>query len=135
MTSVEGKGILIVEDDVRSAALVGAMLRITGIMNMRVCRSPGEVPGAVEQMSRIDLVLLDIQLPGEDGYSLFARLRKHPRLLQTPIVAVTAQVMPDDVARAESVGFDGFIGKPLNFDHFPGQIRRLLSGERVWEPR
>jgi two-component system cell cycle response regulator DivK len=48
---------------------------------------------------------------------------------------MTAQVMPDDVARAEAAGFDGFLAKPLHFDRFPSNIRRLLNGERVWEVR
>ena len=49
-----------------------------------------------------------------------------------PIVAVTAQVLPEVVSQAQTAGFDGFMGKPLNFDRFPKLIRTLLSGEKVW---
>ncbi len=84
---------------------------------------------------QIDLVLLDIQIPNEDGYALMQRIRAHPRLRQAAVVAVTASVMPQDVARAREAGFDGFIGKPIDADRFPDQIRRVLGGEAVWESR
>jgi two-component system, cell cycle response regulator DivK len=48
---------------------------------------------------------------------------------------VTANVLSQDEARARAAGFDGFIGKPLNFDRFPQQILALLKGESVWMPR
>jgi two-component system cell cycle response regulator DivK len=44
-------------------------------------------------------------------------------------------VLPEDEAKARAAGFDGFIGKPLDFRRFPEQIRALLAGERVWTPR
>jgi two-component system cell cycle response regulator DivK len=48
---------------------------------------------------------------------------------------VTANVLPQDEARARAAGFDGFIGKPLDFDRFPQQIRAILRDEPVWIPR
>jgi two-component system cell cycle response regulator DivK len=62
------------------------------------------------------------------------KLRASPHLAGAKIVAVTAGVTQMDVARAEAAEFDGFIGKPLDFDRFPEQIRRILAGERVWMP-
>jgi len=134
-TLLSEKFVLVVEDEPRNAALMVAMLKIVGITKLKICKSGHEILPAIHETPRIALVLLDLQLPGEDGYQIFERLRLEPILKGTPVVAVTAQVMPDDVARAESVGFDGFLGKPLVFDRFPLQIRRLLTGERVWEPR
>jgi two-component system cell cycle response regulator DivK len=83
----------------------------------------------------IDLILLDIQIPYEDGYTVLRRLRERDRFAATTVVAVTANVMPQDVARAREAGFDGFIGKPIDSDRFPTQILRVLEGEQVWEPR
>ncbi|MBA3532292.1 MAG: response regulator, partial [Ardenticatenales bacterium] len=51
------------------------------------------------------------------------------------VVAVTANDMPQDVAKARQAGFNGFIGKPLSSKRFPEQIRRILRGEAVWEAR
>jgi two-component system cell cycle response regulator DivK len=135
VTLPSDKYVLVVEDEPRNAALVVAMLNIAGIVNVVICKSGGEILPAIRQMTSIDLVLLDLQLPGEDGYQIFERLRREPTLEKTSFIAVTAQVMPDDVERVEAAGFHGFLGKPLVFDRFPHQIRRLLAGERVWEPR
>lgn len=83
---------------------------------------------------RPDLVLLDIQLPYEDGYAVFAKMKDVDQLAQAKVVAVTANVMPDDIAKAQNVGFDGLIGKPIDRNRFPKQIKRILDGESVWEP-
>jgi two-component system cell cycle response regulator DivK len=66
---------------------------------------------------------------------VLAQIRKLPRFQATKVVAVTANVLPQDVARAQQVGFDGFIGKPLDCDRFTLQIERILADEPVWEPR
>jgi two-component system cell cycle response regulator DivK len=84
---------------------------------------------------RVDLILLDIQLPNEDGYGVLGQLRLHPKLKDTRVVAVTANILPQDEAKARTAGFDGFIGKPLDFNRFPQQITALLAGEDVWAAR
>jgi two-component system cell cycle response regulator DivK len=77
---------------------------------------------------------MDIFLPEEDGYQALDKLRAHPRFKDTLIVAVTADASVENMKRARSAGFDGFIGKPLDPDYFPTQVRRILQGESVWEP-
>lgn len=84
---------------------------------------------------KVDLILLDIQIPHEDGYTVLSQIRATPALKGALVVAVTANVLPHDIERAEQAGFDGFIGKPINADRFPEQIYRILQGEKVWEPR
>lgn len=127
--------VLLIEDEPLNVVVTEAMLATIGIQKVFTCKSGRSVNETLGRMPRIDLILLDIRLPGEDGYQILARLRQMASLAQVPIVAVTAQVMPDDVARAETAGFDGFIAKPLNYDRFPNVIRRLLAGEQVWETR
>ncbi|NTW03836.1 MAG: response regulator [Oscillochloris sp.] len=90
---------------------------------------------ASQPMLEVDLILLDIQIPYEDGYVVLKQIRSHPRLQQTKVVALTANVLPDDVRRARDCGFNGFIGKPIDADRFPEQIERILRDESVWEPR
>lgn len=82
-----------------------------------------------------DLLLLDLQIPGEDGYGVLKRVRETPSLRDVPVVAVTANVMPQEVRHARAAGFNGFIGKPINADRLPDQIRRILAGQAVWEPQ
>jgi two-component system cell cycle response regulator DivK len=86
-----------------------------------------------ESLSKIDLILMDIFLPEADGYEALDALRGHPRFEQTLIIAVTADASVQNMQRAREAGFDGFIGKPLDPDRFPNQIRRILQGEAVWE--
>jgi two-component system cell cycle response regulator DivK len=88
---------------------------------------------AKDAQQRPDLILLDIGLPGEDGYQVLTRLRADPKLRGTRVVAVTARAYPEEIQQAKAVGFDGFIGKPLDAQRFPDQIRRILNGEGVWE--
>jgi two-component system cell cycle response regulator DivK len=87
-----------------------------------------------ESLPNIDLILMDIFLPEEDGYQVLERLRAHPRFKNTLVVAVTADASPENLERAQGAGFDGFIGKPLDPDRFPNQIRNILRGEAIWEP-
>lgn len=135
MTDLDAVAVLVVEDDPLNAILIQKLLAITGVGEVVCCKTGEEARSAVQQMSRIDLVLLDLQMPGEDGFSVFEWLLTQPKLATARIVAASANVMSKDVDRAANMGFDGFLGKPFNFDRFPDQIIRLLQGERVWEPR
>ena len=76
---------------------------------------------------------MDIRLPYEDGYGALRKIRGSNRLKDTRVVAVTAEASLEQINRARTAGFDGFLGKPLDPDRFPDQIRNILSGEPVWE--
>lgn len=82
----------------------------------------------------INLILLDLNLPGEDGYGILEKIKVHDKLKEAIVIAVTADNTAEDVAKARAAGFDGFIGKPLRHDRFPDQLRRIMEGEAVWEP-
>lgn len=76
------------------------------------------------------LVLMDIQLPGRDGFALMEEIRQSPhRALR--VVALTAHAMAGDRERALAAGFDGYITKPIDIRSFPEQVSRALEGERV----
>jgi two-component system cell cycle response regulator DivK len=92
-----------------------------------------EVVEYADTLPRVDLVLMDIRLPYEDGYGALKKVRGSTSLKDTLVVAVTAEASYDQINKAKSAGFDGFLGKPLDPDEFPDQIRRILSGESVWE--
>ncbi len=76
---------------------------------------------------------MDIRLPYEDGYQALQKVRASSRLKETIVIAVTAEANEEQVRRAKAAGFDGFLGKPLDPDRFPDQIRKILNGEAVWE--
>ena len=77
--------------------------------------------------------MLDIRLPYEDGYGALRKIRASKTLKNTLVIAVTAEASVAQINKSKEAGFDGFIGKPLDPDRFPEQIRRILSGEQVWE--
>ena len=76
------------------------------------------------------LILLDINLPGVDGYEIVALLKSFPKLSATPVIAVTAYAMEGDRQRTLAAGCDGFIQKPIDVDAFPRQVAEFLQGKR-----
>lgn len=127
--------VLVVEDNPDNLMVVTDLLRMIGVKYVNSRASGRQGIKLAETMPRVDLILLDIQLPHEDGYEVLKNIRAHPKLQDTLVVAVTANVLPQDEARARTAGFDGFIGKPLDFDLFPQQIKAILEGEDVWKAR
>lgn len=131
--------VLLVEDDPSNILVAQKMLQFIGI---RHCVTLDSGPAALDfirqqgnspQPQRIDLMLLDVRMPEIDGFMLLKEIRKVPAWAATPVMALTASIMPDEVAAVEQAGFNSLVGKPLNIDRFPDQIRRVLAGERVWE--
>ena len=133
MTQPKDATILVVEDNVQNFVLITRLLAFLGVEKCEWKASGWQVLEFAETLPHIDLILMDIFLPEEDGYQVHDKLRAHPRFRDTLIVAVTADVSADNMERARSAGFDGFIGKPIDPDRFPGQIRRILQGVEVWE--
>lgn len=126
--------VLIVEDNVRNYALLARLLSFMGVKQTEWRRSGWHIPEfARDTMPQIDLILLDIHLPDEDGYEVLTRLRADDQFRETRIVAITADITTANLARAQSAGFDGFLAKPIDVDRFPDQIHRILKGEAVWD--
>ncbi len=73
-----------------------------------------------------DIILLDIQLPGMDGYAIAEELRKHVPLKETPIIAVTSYAMVGDRERIMKAGATGYIEKPIDPDTFINQMISFL---------
>jgi len=124
--------VLVVEDNVSNFVLIARMLGYLGI-HCEWKTSGYEVVEYADTLPRLDLILMDIRLPYEDGYGAQKKIRAAERFRAVPIVAVTAEASPEQMNKAKESGFDGFLGKPLDPDRFPDQIRRILSGEQVWE--
>ncbi len=124
--------VLVVEDNVSNFVLIARMLGYLGI-HCEWKTSGYEVVEYADTLPRLDLILMDIRLPYEDGYGAQKKIRAAERFRAVPIVAVTAEASPEQMNKAKESGFDGFLGKPLDPDRFPDQIRRILNGEQVWE--
>jgi two-component system cell cycle response regulator DivK len=124
--------VLVVEDNVSNFVLIARMLGFLGI-RCEWKTSGYEVVEYADTLPKLDLILMDIRLPYEDGFGAFKKIRQSPRLRNVPVVAVTAEASQNNLEKARNSGFNGFIGKPLDPDHFPDQIQRILAGEPVWE--
>ena len=124
--------VLVVEDNLKNFVLVARLLAYLGVKDCQWKASGWQVLEFADSMPRVDLVLLDIHIPDEDGYVVIQRLRSDPRFRDTRIVAVTADASQESLMRAKSAGFDGFIGKPIDPDEFPQQIRSILEGQPIW---
>lgn len=107
------KKVLVVEDNEDSRELVCAMLEdsyeITSCADARSALALLESPNTLLP----DLLLLDISLPGIDGIQLLHRIRSSEALARIPAVALTAHAMKDDESRFRSLGFDGYVTKPI----------------------
>ena len=119
--------ILIVEDSPDNMKLFRTILSLKGHEVMGLTGGEGLLQ-AIEEHAP-DLVLMDIQLPGRDGFALLQEIRKSPSA-GVRIIALTAHAMTGDRERALDAGFDGYITKPIDIRGFPEQVQRALSWER-----
>jgi len=124
--------VLVVEDNVSNFVLVARMLGYLGI-HCEWKTSGYEVVEYADTLPHLDLILMDIRLPYEDGYEALKKIRLSPHLMNIPVIAMTAEASIEQIKRSQQSGFNGFIGKPLDIDRFPDQIQRILTGEQVWE--
>lgn len=117
--------ILLVEDNEQNRYLATFLLERHGYSVI----SAADGCSAVELAAKLIPmgILLDIQLPGMDGYAVARALRDEPQLDAVPIVAVTSYAMPGDRERALAAGCNGYIEKPIEPENFASQIQSILS--------
>ena len=116
--------VLVIEDNRDNMELADYLLRAYGYKPLLASGGLEAILIAVEQ--RPDLILLDVGMPGMDGYDVAVAIRQHPALRRTRIVAVAASAMVGDRERIAAAGFDGYIPKPINPETFIRQIERFL---------
>jgi two-component system, cell cycle response regulator DivK len=124
--------VLVVEDNVSNFVLIARLLGFLGV-HCEWKTSGYEVVEYADTLPRLDLILMDIRLPYEDGYGALQKIRQSPRMKEVPVVAVTAEASLEQINKARKAGFNGFIGKPLDPDRFPDQIQRIIAGDDVWD--
>lgn len=116
--------ILIVEDSSDNLTLFQAVLRLAGHAVLGLPDGTGLLDCLAAD--RPDVVLLDIQLPGRDGFALLEEVRARRELRGLPVIALTAHAMEGDEARAIEAGFDGYITKPIKVREFADQVAKAL---------
>ena len=120
----ENASILYVEDNFENRILVMRILNAEGY-SVTFAENGREALSAIDEQE-FNLILMDINLPDIDGYTLTSQIRKNPKVSRTPIIALTANVMKGDREKSLEAGCDGYIQKPLDVDALPEQINRFL---------
>ena len=120
------KRILLIEDNVQNRYLANFLLEARGWEMVHA----EDGPTGVALAGQIDpvLILLDIQLPGMDGYAVAQALRSDPKLQAIPILAVTSYAMAGDRERCLAAGCNGYIEKPIDPQTFAEEVERFIKG-------
>ncbi len=118
--------LLYIEDNPANLKLVQMILRKR--QDLELLSAPnGELGLELAEAHQPDLILLDINLPGMDGYQILKALQEHPRLQHLPVVAVSANALPRDVERGLRAGFLSYLTKPIQVDEFLDMIDTHLA--------
>jgi two-component system cell cycle response regulator DivK len=116
--------ILNIEDNFENRLLIRRVLLAEGYELIEA----GNAGEGLEVLKTVhpDLILMDINMPDMDGYSLTAKIRSLPSFKSVPIVALTANVMRGDREKSLEAGCDGYIQKPIDIDLLPQQVEHFL---------
>jgi CheY-like chemotaxis protein len=125
--------ILVVEDNPDNLSLIDYLLRAYGFIPLLADNGADGVRIALAEHP--DVVLLDIRMPGLDGYDVAAAIHNMPGLEHTRIVAVTASAMVGDRERIVTAGFDGYIQKPIDPETFMATLEQYLPDQPVRDNR
>jgi DNA-binding response OmpR family regulator len=119
--------ILVVEDDPAVASMLQMTLAVEGF-DTEVLNDGGDALSRLDDEPP-DLVILDIMMPGADGYAVLTALRERDAWEDVPVIMATALSGDEDVWRGWAAGADYYLSKPFSLDHLRSVVLRLLSGE------
>ena len=123
-TQLGGRKLLLVDDDMRNLFALSKSLRARG-MNVVLAQDGYKALQQLQENGDIELVLMDIMMPGMDGYETTREIRRQPQWAELPIIAVTAKAMHGDRDKCLEAGANDYLTKPVDLD-------KLLSMIRVW---
>ncbi|MQS16850.1 HAMP domain-containing protein [Streptomyces kaniharaensis] len=124
--TLAGRTVLIVDDDVRNVFALAAALEQRGLT---VLHAPDGAAGLdlLRDHPETDLVLMDVMMPGLDGYAAIEAIRADERFARLPVIAVTAKAMPGDQDKSLAAGADDHVTKPVDTGHLLGRMRHWLE--------
>ena len=123
---IMNNAILIIDDDNRNIFALSAVLKARGFTTLSASNMI-EAFGLLEQPSRVGIILLDMMMPGMDGYEAAAELKRNERYKNIPVVAVTAQAMTGDKEKILAAGADAYLSKPVDVDALVKLLNQYLK--------
>jgi signal transduction histidine kinase/CheY-like chemotaxis protein/HAMP domain-containing protein len=125
--ALQGKRVLVIDDDARNVFALSSTLELHG---MRVAHASDGRQGieALLATPGTDLILMDIMMPGMDGYAAMTVIRQMPQFATLPIIAVTARAMPSDRQKSLAAGASDYVTKPVDTDELLNCMERWLAG-------
>ena len=120
-----GELILIVEDNPKNLKLARDVLQHHGYRTIEAVTAEDALELVAAQPP--DLILMDVELPGMDGFAALNQLRADPSTASIPVCALTAFAMDDDRERCRRAGFNGYLVKPIDVADFPHQVQSLVE--------
>ena len=120
---------LIIDDNANNIEVLRGLLSEQEFVCASV-QDPRQAEAALERLDHIDVVFCDLEMPKINGFKLLPLLRQR---LGNAVPIITYSVHHSEIDTARKAGFDGFLGKPLDADRFPGLLKRILNGQSVWE--
>jgi CheY-like chemotaxis protein len=125
--TLQGLSFLVVDDELEARTVVAEMLQLEGASVTVTDSAPSALRQLQAQGAHFDIVVSDIGMPVEDGYSLVRKLRSSREGKDVMAIAVTGHTSPSDVAAAMDAGFDLHVPKPVDFETFVPLVRRLIT--------
>jgi two-component system, chemotaxis family, sensor kinase CheA len=126
------KRIFMVEDNLNNKAITELLLEREGAC-IAADRWGVGVIDRLRRFAPLDIILMDLMLPREiSGYDIFQQIRQLTEFNHVPVVALSAADVSTAIPKAQTMGFTGFISKPIDFLLFPHQIRWIIDGKAVW---
>lgn len=123
---LSGKKVLVIDDDARNVFAITSALEQQGMTVSQAGDGRGGI-NALLAAPDTDLVLMDVMMPGLDGYATMTAIRRMPRFAHLPIIAVTARAMPGDRDKSLSAGATDYVTKPVDTDKLIAVIGQLLA--------
>ncbi len=128
-----GKTVLLADDDIRSAYALASLLKRKGLQVLTAADGTEALDLADQHREQINLILMDVMMPGLDGLEVIRRLRAQKRFATLPILALTAKAMKGDRDGCLAVGASDYLTKPIDEDQLLSLLRLWLSPQRTHE--